>query len=164
MRAHGELRRSRRPDQGLANRVKKAVLTHLVGRPCGSTMREIAKAIHVWPDRILCLLRRYERLDLIRVRRLAWRAMIWEITPVVGQSLRGWTEIRRGDARFPARVFGAQHEQVFTTYSLGGQSPTALAATGRADLVGPSFVCDFCWYGKESRPKLKCDTLGCQSL
>lgn len=61
--------------------MKEAVLAHLAGRPHGSTARQIAMAIHVWPRKILLLLRQYELLGLIRARRQAWRPMVWEITP-----------------------------------------------------------------------------------
>jgi DNA-binding transcriptional ArsR family regulator len=82
MRDHGDLRGpQQRADKALGNRMKEAVLAHLAGRPHGSTARQIAMAIHVWPRKILRHLRRYERLDLIRARRRAWRPMVWEITP-----------------------------------------------------------------------------------
>ena len=79
---HGDLRSPhQRADKALGNRMKKAILAHLAERPYGSTARRITIAIHVWPRRILRLLRRYQRLDLIRPRRRGWRAMVWEITP-----------------------------------------------------------------------------------
>jgi hypothetical protein len=92
MREQGQLRGPfRRADKGLAgNRMKKAVLAHLAGQTYGATTREIAIAVHVWPHRILRLLRRYERLSLIRGRRRAWRLMVWEITP----HGRAWLERR----------------------------------------------------------------------
>jgi hypothetical protein len=82
MREQGELRRpARRMDKGLEERMKKAVLAYLAGQVHGAIERAIAKAVHVWPRRMLLLLRRYERLHLIRARRQAWRPMVWEITP-----------------------------------------------------------------------------------
>lgn len=81
MRERGELRRpARRADKGLLIRMKKAVLAYLAWKEQRATTRQIAMAIHVWPRRIHLLLRRYERWDLIRGRRRAWRPMLWEIT------------------------------------------------------------------------------------
>jgi len=73
--------------------MKKAVLAYLVGQTHGATQRAIAKAVHVWPRRILLLLRRHERLGLIRGRRRAWRPMVWEITPR-GRARLPWLERR----------------------------------------------------------------------
>ncbi len=82
MKDRGDLRpRRRRSDEGLRNRMKKAVLGYLAEQTHGAMDRATAKAVRVWPRRILLLLRRYERLDLIRGRRRAWRPMVWEITP-----------------------------------------------------------------------------------
>jgi len=94
MREQRELRRpARRMDRGLENRMKKAVLAYLAGQAHGATERAIAKAIHVWPHRILRLLRGYERLRLIRARRPAWSPMVWEIT------LHGRAWLERREAR-----------------------------------------------------------------
>jgi hypothetical protein len=68
--------------------MKKAVLGYLAERTHGATERAITMAIHVWPLRILLVLRRYVRLGLVRGRRPSWRPMVWEITP-------------RGRARLP---------------------------------------------------------------
>ncbi|MGC2284447.1 MAG: hypothetical protein WA542_04290 [Candidatus Acidiferrum sp.] len=82
MKEQYELRRpARRADKGLRVRMKKAVLGYLAGQAHGATERAITKAVHVWPYRILLLLRRYERLDLIQGRRRGWRTMVWEIAP-----------------------------------------------------------------------------------
>jgi hypothetical protein len=94
MRERYELRRpARRGDEALRIRIKKAVLSHLVGQAHGATERAIAKVIHFWPRPILRLLRRYERLNLIQGRRRGWRPMVWEITPW-GRERLPWLERR----------------------------------------------------------------------
>jgi hypothetical protein len=76
MREQGEIRRpARLADKELRIRMKKAVLGYLE-QTHGATERAIAKAVHVWPRRILLLLRRYQRLGLTRGRRRAWRPMV----------------------------------------------------------------------------------------
>lgn len=94
MKEQYELRRpARRADKGLLIRMKKAVLGYLAGQAHGATERAITKAVHVWPYRILLLLRRYERLHLVQGRRRGWRPMVWEITPR-GRVRLAWLEKR----------------------------------------------------------------------